>query len=263
MKEEKLEEIKVFSKQNDINIVNIKNIKKNGKTRIVIDALCKQCKTRYNIRYDTLKNQRFKGLCTKCAHLRSSEYKLLSVENLIQRFENEGYTVITPKPKIKRRGNKTVYFTPVDIKNKYGDIYTVNCNNFFQNIEYYRDLNNCDYKEQMLKAESRLECKVRMFLEEQKISYKQQFRFTDCRGKKYPLPFDFCLFYKTNKIILIEVDGEMHFDKRFTDLQKNDRIKNYYCKSREIPLLRLSYREIDNEKNIYKDRVLDFISQNR
>ena len=71
MKEEKLEEIRVLSKQNGINIINARNIKKNGKTRIVIDVLCKQCKTRYNIRYDTLKNQRFKGLCTKCAHSKS------------------------------------------------------------------------------------------------------------------------------------------------------------------------------------------------
>lgn len=263
MKEVKLEEVKLFAEQNNINIINIRNIKKNGKTRIVIDALCKQCGARYNIRYDTLKRQKFKGLCTRCAHLKSSDHKLLSLNNLIKRFEDEGYVVLTPKSKIKRRGNKTIYFTTVDIMNRYGDIYTVNCNNFLHNIEYYRDLNNCDYKEKMLTTESRLECKIRMFLEQKQIPYKQQFRFTDCRGKRYPLPFDFCLFYETNEIILIEVDGERHFDKRFTDLHKNDRIKNYYCQTNKIPLLRLSYKEIDNKENIYKKKILDFIIQNR
>ena len=91
----------------------------------------------------------------------------------------------------------------------------------------------------------------------------------DCRGEKYPLPFDFCLYYKDDKRrMLIEVDGAQHFraDSLWADsfgaTQKNDRRKNYYCQSHNIPLLRLRYDEIDSKDDKYKQMILDFIHNN-
>lgn len=269
MNKEKILEIKSYCDNHNIQMINVRNIKSNGKTRIVITCRCNNCNTRYDIRWETLKTQKYAGLCTSCAHRASSEYKLLQVEQIIERFNKEGYEVITPKDKIKRRGKRSIYFTNVEIQNKYGDVYTTNCNNFCQNIAYYRELSNCDKRNEMLKNESRLEYKVRKFLDEQHIPYKQEFRFMDCRGEKYPLPFDFCLYYQDEHKLLIEVDGAQHFRKdslwadKFQAIQKNDKRKNYYCKHNNIPLLRLRTEDIDNKDKIYKDKILTFIQNNK
>ena len=68
--------------------------------------------------------------------------------------------------------------------------------------------------------------------------------------------------------MLIEVDGAQHFraDSLWADsfgaTQKNDRRKNYYCQSHNIPLLRLRYDEIDSKDDKYKQMILDFIHNN-
>lgn len=261
--------IEKYCEENDINVINIRNVKRNSKTRIVITCLCKECRERYDIRWETLQRQKYAGLCTSCAHRECAKHKLLQVEEIIERFNKEGYQVITPKDKIKRRGKRSIYFTNVEIQNKYGDVYTTNCNNFCQNISYYRELSNCDKRNEMLKNESRLEYKVRKFLEENNIPYKQEFRFMDCRGKKYPLPFDFCLYYESDSKLLIEVDGAQHFRQdslwadRFKATQKNDKIKNYYCAHNHIPLLRLRTEDIDNKDKLYQEKILEFIKNNK
>ena len=256
-------------KQEGVNVINIRQMYKHNKQRIILTILCNECGRRFDSQIDNVKNQKYKGLCTSCAHSKSQEYRIQTVDDIIARFESEGYKVLTPKNKIKPRGKRTVYFTSVEIQNKYGDVYTTSCNNFFSRINYYRELANCDAKNEILKNESRLEYKVRKFLEEQNISYKQQFRFMDCRGDKYPLPFDFCLFYKDKNKLLIEVDGEQHFRKdsifadRFEAIKKNDRRKNYYCKKNNIPLLRLNTCDIDSKKEIYKQKILNFVKNNQ
>lgn len=263
------EKLDVMREEYNLEIINMRNIKSNNKTRLVLTLKCKQCGQRFDIRWDTLQWQKHKGLCTSCAHKESSAYRVLQIDEIIKRFTDEGFKVLTPIDKIKPRGKRNIYFTPVDIQNKYGDIYTVNCNNFCTRIDYYRELSNCDAKNDMLKTESRLEYKVRKFLEEQNIPYKTQFRFMDCRGEKYPLPFDFCLYYTEDNRLLIEVDGEQHFRKStiwansFEPTQKNDRRKNYYCQQHNIPLLRLTYLDIDAKSERYKDMILDFIKNNR
>ena len=261
------DKIENYRKQN-INIINARQIYKSGKNRIVLTVLCNECGRRFDIRIDTIAHQKYKGLCISCAHKKLKQCQSQDVDNIIARFESEGYKVLTPKDKIKPKGKRTIYFTNVDIQNKYGDIYSTNCNNFFSRIDYYRELADCDAKNEMLKNESRLEYKVRKFLIEQNIPYKQQFRFMDCRGDKYPLPFDFCLYYDTDNKILIEVDGEQHFRKgglfaeKFELIQKNDRRKNYYCKKNNIPLLRLNTNDIDGKKEKYKQKILEFINNN-
>lgn len=270
MRKSTIEKIKKFCKDNDVNVINIRNKKRSNKTRIVVTCLCRMCNTRYDIDWNTLCTQKYTGLCTSCAHKKCSEYKKLSINQIVQRFEDEGFRVITPINKIKPRGKRSIYFTNVDIMNKYGDIYTTNCNNFCSRIDYYRELSNCDKRNEILKTESRLEYKVRIFLDSQHIPYKQQFRFMDCRGEKYPLPFDFCLYYTDDdKRMLIEIDGEQHFrndglwSSTFKATQKNDRRKDYYCKKNNIPLLRLRYNEIDDKKASYKNMIIDFIKNNR
>lgn len=269
MKENKDNYIMEYCLENNIKVINIRRVKKSNRTRIVLTCLCKECGRRYDIRWTSLKQQLYKGLCTSCAHRKTQEHRMLTVDDVVKRFTDVGYKVLTPANKIKPRGKRSIYFTPLEIANKYGDVYTTNCNNFCCNLEYYKELSNCDKRNEILKNESRLEYKVRKFLDSQDIPYKQQFRFMDCRGEKYPLPFDFCLYYKDDKHrMLIEVDGAQHFraDSLWADsfkmIQKNDRRKNYYCQSHNIPLLRLRYDEIDSKDDKYKQIILDFIHNN-
>ena len=102
---------------------------------------------------------------------------------------------------------------------------------------------------------------VEQFLDDIVIPYKQEFKFSDCRGKKKMLPFDFCLNYDTNSKLLIEVDGERHYKEYFKEVHDNDRTKDGYCKYKNIPLLRIPYWEF--ESNQYKLSILHFINTNR
>lgn len=78
----------------------------------------------------------------------------------------------------------------------------------------------------------------------------KEYSFSDLKNKRV-LRFDFAIIDNNKVIRLIEFDGIQHFEEQsfFThDLestQKNDRIKNEYCKSNNIPLVRIPYWERD------------------
>lgn len=112
-------------------------------------------------------------------------------------------------------------------------------------------------------AESKGEAKVRKILTKNKFDFATQYRFNDCRGEKYPLPFDFAIFNNNKLYCLIEFDGEQHFkpvnfngidseraNKLYYKTVKRDEIKNDYCKEKQIKLIRIPYWEKDIEKII-------------
>lgn len=91
---------------------------------------------------------------------------------------------------------------------------------------------------------------INAYLADLKIEYVYQYRFNDCKYK-YSLPFDFAIIDNNMVIGLIEYDGEQHFKpidyfggyERFQDVLRNDRIKNEYAHSNNIPLLRCNYKQ--------------------
>lgn len=105
---------------------------------------------------------------------------------------------------------------------------------------------------------SKGEIAIRIFLIENKIEFEEQKRFADCKYKKQ-LPFD---FYVSKYNLCIEYDGECHFKKtnwngnltekqmedNLKSYQMRDEIKNDYCKSHNINLLRIRYDENVEEK---------------
>lgn len=111
IKEEVNKKIIEYCKDNNINFINIRNMKKSGKTRIVLTCLCNECNERYDVNWETIKRKKYKGLCTYCSHTKSAEYKKITVEEIIKRFEKEGYKVLTPIKDIKPRGKKLSIFT--------------------------------------------------------------------------------------------------------------------------------------------------------
>jgi len=80
------------------------------------------------------------------------------------------------------------------------------------------------------------------------IKYTTQHTYPDCKNIRC-LPFD---FYVNNKFI-IEFDGEQHFksvklfggETKFRKRIEYDHIKNMYCIKKNIPILRISYLELD------------------
>jgi len=88
---------------------------------------------------------------------------------------------------------------------------------------------------------------IKNFLDENNIEYIKQKRFKDCRNK-YPLPFD---YYLLNENITIEYDGILHYkpieyfggEKELEHRKYLDKIKDEYCKSNNIRLIRIPYFE--------------------
>ena len=101
-------------------------------------------------------------------------------------------------------------------------------------------------------TESKGEKEIRELLEKYKIKYTKQKRFNKCKNKN-TLPFD---FYLSDYNICIEFDGIHHFEpvkfwhgiEYFEKVQKNDNIKNEYCKNNNIRLIRIKYDENIFEK---------------
>lgn len=114
--------------------------------------------------------------------------------------------------------------------------------------------NNC-------RPKSYIESLTNDYLNNNNIEHIQQYIFEDCKNQRN-LPFD---FYIPNKNICIEVDGEQHFkpitfggiskEKSFENFDnqiKRDNIKTKFCKDNNIKLIRLSYKDFENNNYINK-----------
>lgn len=94
---------------------------------------------------------------------------------------------------------------------------------------------------------SKMELVTKQYLDSRHISYEQQKRFNDCKDK-YMLPFD---FYLPEYNTIIEDDGEQHHkvvdffggEDGYQLRVFHDGIKNDYCKSQGIHLIRINYDE--------------------
>ncbi|KAA0965829.1 DUF2726 domain-containing protein [Sporosarcina sp. ANT_H38] len=108
---------------------------------------------------------------------------------------------------------------------------------------------------------------IQKWLDEKSVIYEKEYWFEDCRNQK-PLPFDFAVFENDELKMLIEADGQQHFEpfryikdlkkreESFRLTRKRDSIKNEYCKKNSIPLLRIPYFDIDNVNEILSNAML-------
>lgn len=89
------------------------------------------------------------------------------------------------------------------------------------------------------------------YLKQKNISFEREKKFSDCKGKRQVLPFD---FYLSEQNILIEFDGRQHYmpvnfrgcsneqaQKTHLELIRNDKIKNEYCVDNNIRLIRIPH----------------------
>lgn len=95
---------------------------------------------------------------------------------------------------------------------------------------------------------------IKRYLDDRQIDYIEQHWFDDCRDIN-PLPFDFYLFSRNT---IIEFDGRQHFGEThyfsysYEETHHHDLIKNKYCKSHGIKLIRIPYWNIEKI-----DEILD------
>jgi len=102
-------------------------------------------------------------------------------------------------------------------------------------------------------------------LKENKINFKTQHSYKDCRYKNL-LKFDFLL---TDLNILVEIDGEQHRRsieyfggiKAFKLNQVKDEIKNTYCAENNIPLIRIPYYDANEKIEIFIVRCKSIIEE--
>lgn len=85
------------------------------------------------------------------------------------------------------------------------------------------------------------------------ITYKTQYSFDTCR---FPITnrlayFDYAIFHNDKLICLMEYDGAQHyygwnFDTiSLEHIKEYDQYKTNYCKSHNIPLIRIPYYDLD------------------
>lgn len=104
------------------------------------------------------------------------------------------------------------------------------------------------------------EIKIMNYLKDNKIKYNHQHKFDNLKGIKNFLLFD---FYLPEYNLCIEFDGKQHYEpidffggeKGLLILQKNDDLKNKYCKENNINLLRIKYDEFDIVEYLIKDKL--------
>lgn len=137
-----------------------------------------------------------------------------------------------------------------------GNDFEVTCVHF---LEGKFQCNECRAKQ------SNIAKTIQGYLENKQINFVKEKTFVNCKNKRN-LPFD---FYLVDYNACIEVDGIGHYrpvnfggnkDKANANYQQrviNDKIKDDYCKQNNIPLLRLPFWII--EQNKYEEPINNFI----
>ena len=102
------------------------------------------------------------------------------------------------------------------------------------------------------------------FLTKTGVDFSTQHRFKECFDVMQ-LPFDFAVFKNGEIELLIEYDGQQHFEpvgmwggiEGFSNQIRRDGIKNDFCEQNNIEILRIPYWEIDNIDKIVFDKLVD------
>lgn len=110
---------------------------------------------------------------------------------------------------------------------------------------------------------SNSERRIILFLNQHNINFEREVTFDDLKSDKgYPLRFDFKIYKNKKEWFLLEYDGEQHFkasgfynEEKVENLQNNDRKKDLYCKKKNIPLYRISFKEKRNLEKILENLI--------
>ena len=178
------------------------------------------------------------GSCYECGAKKSHGSNKLSPDEVESRINSiNGNVLLNKNDYIKNN------VLNLNIKCSCGNVYTTSLANY----EYF-NVNRCPICTQRT---SQGELIIASILDELQISYDPEHKFEDCRAKR-PLPFD---FYLPDYNAVIEFDGPHHYrpifsKEQFLRTQRHDAIKNKYCETHGIKLIRIPYWERDNIRTI-------------
>jgi hypothetical protein len=210
----------IHNNKYDYSLVNYIN------NTIMVNILCPL----HSIFYQTPNSHLDGNGCPKCAII----YKAKSL-----RYTQEEFIVKA----IAKHGNKYDYSNAiyVDAKTKV----QISCKKhgaFFQQPGSHLSGAGCPTC-----LESHGESFIATILDNHKITYEREKKFSDCRVDR-PLSFD---FYIPSLNTCIEYDGGQHFfpckyfggDHSFKKIQMRDEVKNNYCRIKNIKLIRLFHKD--------------------
>ena len=139
---------------------------------------------------------------------------------------------------------------PMNFRCECGNIYEVSWDKFTSHNQIR--CSSCT------KNKSKGEYAIENFLKDNKIKYKTQYTFQDCINVTY-LRFDFAILNEDDTLkFLIEFDGSQHYsssgrlytEQKVIYIKTNDKIKNSYCESNNIRLVRIPYWKLKNINNL-------------
>ena len=206
-----------------------------------IKVQCKKCK---HVFYPRLGNILRGSGCPQCFDNEvRGKSSLISYDERVKYLNSFGFKLLTTKKDYINGEQK------VKIECNNGHIYKASLHEFYNG-------NRCP-----ICNASKGETKIKRWLKENLIKFKSQYRFKDCKFKR-TLPFDFYL-YELN--ICIEYDGKQHYEiggfgrnlDDYIDLKIKDTIKTYYCKDKNIKLIRIPYWEFDNIETILNEIIIN------
>lgn len=187
-------------------------------------------------------------MCPKCSK-KNVDKGFRYTEDEINRkiFEKYGYQKfsICDYDNYTNTHDKNLY-----IHNKCGNIFYSNLTNL---LYCERLCPNCESNH------SKGVYRIISYLNDNNIEFELEKTFDDCKHER-KLSFD---FYLPDYNCCIEYDGEQHFrptklyggEEGLKKVKVRDEIKNIYCESNDIPLLRIKFNENDNINNIINDFI--------
>ena len=193
------------------------------------------CGTTYLIRaHDLLKGN--SSRCPKCAHDSRAEKKSMTTEEFIIKMQEKWGNEFEVLGEYKRSQIK------IKVRHQCGHEYKVVPASLLMGFGCPRCCHN----------NSKGCRKIEDFLQDNNFDYITEFKIKECKHK-LPLPFDFAILEKDKIKLLIEYDGQQHFEpidffggeKAYLLTKQRDNIKNRYCNNNNIKLLRISYDNYD------------------
>lgn len=147
---------------------------------------------------------------------------------------------------------------------KQANKYLCDCSCGTKNIEVWGVYLNTGEKQSCGCLRSIGEKEIRQLLDDYGILYYSQYSYKDLLSDKgNPLKFDFAFVNLNGEMILLEYQGDIHFEYRengwnnkehFEKRQESDNAKKKYCKDNKIKLYEITYK--DNIESKLKEILL-------
>lgn len=241
----------VFVKEEDSIVKPLsKNSKYNYKERMVV-VICPFCSKEFSTRLRNLtRKDSSVQSCQECAKkIRMEKFSSCGAESALDLVGTRfGKLVVLDKTN-KRKKRSVVWHCQCDCGNE--------CEVSSVDLQRGHKL-SCGC------IKSKGELRISDLLTDMNIEYETEKIFTNCRNPKtnQQLRFD---FYLPDYNCCIEYDGEQHFkysnkgwntQNNFEQTKYRDLIKENFCKTNNIHLIRIPYTEYDNLNTSYLQKLL-------